>query len=93
MLEKADGVKTLSSVIQNSITHGSIETRIDSAILFQYLIDFSKLEAVKTELIKLCGALIRVVNDKFPPELKVQIFLALKLILMKATLFVKPMAP
>lgn len=67
MLEKPEGVKTLSTVIQNSITHGSIETRIDSAILFQYLIEFSKIEAIKTELIKICGALIRVVNDKFPP--------------------------
>ena len=93
MLEKAEGVKTLSAVIQNSITHGSIDIRIDSSICFQYLIDFSKLEAVKTELIKICGALIRVVNDKFPPQLKIQIFAALKLILIKANLFVKAMAP
>ncbi len=42
MLEKAEGAKNLSAVIQNSITHGSIEIRIDSAICFQYLIDFSK---------------------------------------------------
>ncbi len=34
MLEKAEGVKSLSSIIQNSITHGSIEIRIDSAICF-----------------------------------------------------------
>jgi hypothetical protein len=34
MLEKAEGVKNLSAVIQNSITHGSIEIRIDSAICF-----------------------------------------------------------
>ena len=93
MLEKPDGVKTLSTIIQNSITHGSIDVRIDSAILFQYLIDFSKIEAIKLELIKICGALIRVVNDKFPAALKIQIFLALKLILVKANLFVKAMAP
>lgn len=42
MLEKTEGVKNLSAVIQNSITHGSIEIRIDSAICFQYLLDFSK---------------------------------------------------
>jgi hypothetical protein len=34
------------------------------------LIDFSKPEAIKLEVIKICGALIRVVNDKFPPALK-----------------------
>jgi hypothetical protein len=93
MLEKADGVKTLSAVIQNSITHGSIEIRIDSAICFQYLIDFSKPDAIKTEIIKICGALIRVVNDKFPPALKLQIFQALKLILLRASMQAKVMAP
>ena len=93
MLEKPEGVKNLSTVIQNSITHGSIDVRIDSAICFQYLIDLSKPEAIKTEIIKICGALIRVVNDKFPPALKLQIFQALKLILLRASLFAKAMAP
>jgi hypothetical protein len=73
--------------------HGSIDIRIDSAICFKYLIEFSKPEAIKTEIIKICGALIRVVNDKFPPELKNQIFLALKLILIKASVAVRAMVP
>lgn len=51
--------------------HGSIDIRVYSAICFKYLIDFSKPESIKTEIIKICGALIRVVNDKFPPELKI----------------------
>lgn len=51
--------------------HGSIEIRIDSAICFKYLIEFSKADAIKGDIIKICGALIRVVNDKFPPELKI----------------------
>ncbi len=93
MLEKAEGVKSLSAVIQNSITHGSVEVRIDSAICFQYLIDFSKPEAIKLEVIKICGALIRVVNDKFAPALKLQIFHALKLILLRASMNAKAMAP
>lgn len=93
MLEKTEGVKNLSAVIQNSITHGSIEIRIDSAICFQYLLDFSKQDAIKSEVIKICGSLIRVVNDKFPPELKIQIFQALKLILLRVPLFAKAMAP
>ena len=93
MLEKIEGVKNLSAVIQNSITHGSIDIRIDSAICFQYLIDFSKQEAIKGEVIKICGALIRVVNDKFPPTFKLQIFQALKLILIRVTPFAKAIAP
>lgn len=73
--------------------HGSIEIRIDSATCFKYLIEFAKPDAIKADIIKICGALIRVVNDKFPPELKIQIFLALKLILIKASLAVKAMVP
>jgi len=81
MLETKEGVKTLAGVIQNSILHGSLKNRVDSAFCFKYLIDFSAPLAIKTEVIKICGALIRVVTDKFPPELKMQIFLALRLML------------
>jgi hypothetical protein len=70
LLEKPNGVKSLVTVIQNSIMHGSIEVRIDSAICFKYLIEFAKPDAIKSDIIKICGALIRVVNDKFPAELK-----------------------
>ena len=71
MLETKEGVKTLAGVIQNSLTHGSIKVRIDSAYCFKYLIDLASPAAIKTEVIKICGALIRVVNDKFPPDLKI----------------------
>jgi hypothetical protein len=71
MLEIQEGVKTLAAVIQNSIMHGSINVRIDSAYCFKYLIDFASPAAIKTEIIKICGALIRVVNDKFTSELKI----------------------
>lgn len=93
LLEKPSGVKCLVNVAQNSIMHGSIEIRIDSAICFKYIIEFSKPDSIKGDIIKICGALIRVVNDKFPPELKMQIFLALKYILMKASIAVKAMVP
>ena len=51
--------------------HGSINVRIDSAYCFKYLIDFASPVAIKSEIIKICGALIRVVNDKFTSELKI----------------------
>lgn len=65
MLEKKEGVKTLVGVMQNSIMHGPFNIRVDAAFTFKYLIDFAKPEAIKMEIIKICGALIRVVNDKF----------------------------
>lgn len=91
MLEMQDGVKTLATVIQNSIMHGSINIRIDSAYCFKYLIDFASSAAIKTEIIKICGALIRVVNDKFTSELKIQIFHSLRLMLFKFSALVKAM--
>lgn len=50
--------------------HGSVSVRIDSAFVFKYLLDFAPPENLKKEIIKICGALIRVVNDKFPQNLK-----------------------
>jgi hypothetical protein len=72
--------------------HGSLQIRMDSAICFKYLIDFADPAAVKTEFIKICGALIRVSNDKFAPELKIEMFYALRLMLVKAGKMVRAMA-
>jgi hypothetical protein len=71
--------------------HGSIKIRVDSAYCFKYLIDFASPTAIKSEVIKICGALIRVVNDKFSPDLKIQMFLALRLLLVKAAASVRAM--
>jgi len=91
MLETKEGVKCLVGVIQNSIMHGSIRVRVDSAYCFKYLIDFASPAAIKTEIIKICGALIRVVNDKFAADLKLQIFLSFRLMLVKAAAMVRAM--
>ena len=91
MFETKEGVKTLTGVILDSILHGSLQIRIDSAFCFKYLIDFAAPAAIKTEVIKICGALIRVSNDKFPPELKIELFYALRLMLVKAAAMVRAM--
>lgn len=71
--------------------HGSVQVRTDSAFCFKYVLDFSPPEVIKKEIIKICGALIRVVNDKFAQELKLQIFLALRLIQLKGAASAKAM--
>lgn len=90
-LETKAGVSTVAGVLQNAIMHGSLHVRVGSAYCFKYLIDFSTQAAIKTEVIKICGALIRVVNDKFSPDLKLPIFLSLKLMLTKFPAFVRAM--
>lgn len=66
---------------------------MDSASCFKYLIDFADPVAMKTEFVKICGALIRVSNDKFAPELKIEMFYALRLMLIKAGKMIRAMVP
>lgn len=73
------GVKCLVEVAQAAIMHGNIQVRTDAAYCFKYILDFAK-DLGKGEIVKICGALIRVANDRFPQELKVQIYYALRFI-------------
>lgn len=91
MLTEPKGVQSLVAVVQAAIMHGAVNVREDAAYCFKYMLDFSPPETIKKEIIKICGALIRVVNDKFPQDLKLQIFLALKLIQDKAAASAKAM--
>jgi hypothetical protein len=52
-------------MIKEAIMHGSVHVRTAAAFCFKYLLDFTPPEVIKKEVIKICGALIRVVNDKF----------------------------
>lgn len=73
------GVKCLVEVAQAAIMHGNIQVRTDAAYCFKYILDFAP-ELGKGEIVKICGALIRVANDRFPQELKLQIYQALRFI-------------
>lgn len=92
MFKSPAGVQAIVNQVQAAIMHGSVQTRIDAAFTLKYVLEFSDAVSIKKEIIKICGALIRVVNDKFPQELKVQIFLALRLIQQKYADSAKPMA-
>jgi len=92
MFKTPQGVQAVVSQVQAAIMHGSVGIRIDAAFTLKYVLEFSDAASIKKEIIKICGALIRVVNDKFPQELKVQIFLALKIIQQKYADSAKAMA-
>ena len=70
LLKTDKGVKTLVEVVQAALMHGNVQVRTDAAFCFKYILDFAPAANIKKEVIKICGALIRVVNDKFPQELK-----------------------
>ena len=69
--------------------HGSVNVRIDAAFTFKYMLDFAPADIIKKEIIKICGALIRVVNDKFPQELKMQILPLQRVVIENTILLVK----
>lgn len=60
-----EGLKSLVEVVQAAIMHGSLSVRIDAAFCFKYILDFAP-KLNRETVIKVCGALIRVANDKFP---------------------------
>ena len=70
LLKTDKGVSTLVEVIKDAIMHGNVTVRTDAAFCIKYILDFAPAINIKKEVIKICGALIRVVNDKFPQELK-----------------------
>ena len=61
---------------------------LTGAFLFKYLINFFNLH-----VIKICGALIIVVNENFPSELKIEIFLTFRQMLTIAAIAVRAMVP
>ena len=79
LLGNPAGVKAIVEVAQSAIMHGSIQVRTDAAYCFKYILDFAP-ELAKGEIVKICGALIRVANDRFPQELKLQNYYALRFI-------------
>ena len=82
LLNYPAGVKCLVEVTQAAIMQGNIQVRTDAAYCFKYILDFAA-DLGKGEIVKICGALIRVANDRFPQELKIQIYYALRFIQLK----------
>jgi hypothetical protein len=78
MFGSKEGVKSIINVLLNGLMQGRLEVRIDSAVCFSYLFDFSKLDILKTEIVKISGALIRNASDKFDSEFKIEIFKTIK---------------
>ena len=68
--------------------HGSTQVRTDAAYCFKYILDFAP-QLAKGDIVKICGALIRVANDRFPQELKLQIYQALRFIQTKGGIAAK----
>jgi hypothetical protein len=92
ILESTKGIHSLIEIFLSTLLHGKASVRADAAFLIGLVAKFCPIECYKSNIIKMAGALIRIVNDKFDDELKMSIFRALRRMFEKAGKHMKPMA-
>ena len=78
---------------QHALMHGSSEERESGAEAVGELVDLADLKALKPYVIKITGPLIRIVGDRFPPEVKLAIIRTLDKLLRKAGALLRPFLP
>ena len=70
IFNKPKTLEILLPIFQNTLTHASVELRVDAAALYCYVMLLTDKDLLKNHGAKIAGPLIRVVNDKFPFLLK-----------------------
>ncbi|PFH38642.1 putative GCN1 [Besnoitia besnoiti] len=85
--------ETLALIYQQGLMYGTSTIREASARALQQLVLHASASAVEPMAVKLAGPLIRTVGDKFCGQVKGAILLAIRALLLKAGLSVKPLLP
>lgn len=87
------GLEPLLPMYQQGLMYGSPEVREAAASGIGELVDVTSLKYLQPFLIKITGPLIRIVGDRFPPEVKAAILQTLGLLLRKGGSSLKPFVP
>ncbi len=87
------GLEPLLPMYQQGLMYGSPEVREAAASGIGELVDVTSLKYLQPFLIKITGPLIRIVGDRFPPEVKAAILQTLGLLLRKGGPSLKPFVP
>ena len=87
------GLEPLLPMYQQGLMYGSPEVREAAASGIGELVDVTSLKYLQPFLIKITGPLIRIVGDRFPPEVKAAILHTLGLLLRKGGPSLKPFVP
>ena len=88
-----DGLKPLFLMLQKGIMVASAERKADCASLICDLVQYAPAENVRLYALQVTGPLIRIIGDKYPPEVRVTIFRALNLLLAKSGDALRPFLP
>lgn len=87
------GLAPLLPIFQNGLVKGSADVRESAAIGLGELITLTSDKGLGPSVIKITGALIRIVGDRFPPEVKAAILNTLGLLVTKTGQFLKAFLP
>ncbi|KAG0169361.1 translational activator of GCN4 [Apophysomyces sp. BC1015] len=87
------GIGAILPIYLQGLMYGSAESREQSALGVGELIDRTSSDALKPFVTQITGPLIRIIGDRYPPQVKTAILQTLSLLLAKVPMHLKPFLP
>ena len=87
------GINCIVPIFKEGILSGSPDMKEQSAICLQEVIELTEPSALKPSVIGLAGPLIRVLGDRFGPQVKCPLLSTLELLLSRAGIALKAFLP
>lgn len=91
--EDSSGLVALLPPYLHALLHASPEKRESAALGIAELVDLASEQTLKRQAVKIAGPLIRVVGDRFGPEVRAAVLQALEALLKKGPTLVKAFVP
>ncbi|CAD7971263.1 unnamed protein product [Amoebophrya sp. A120] len=88
-----NGLEPFYPIYQHGLMYGSNELRLLAAKGLGELVDHTTEAALKPYVVKITGPLIRIVGDRFPPNVRIAILETLELLLKKGGASLRPFLP
>ncbi|ORX96881.1 ARM repeat-containing protein [Basidiobolus meristosporus CBS 931.73] len=87
------GIGPLLPIFLQGLMYGSPETREQAALGIGDLVQWTSSDALKPFVTQITGPLIRIIGDRFPPQVKAAILQTLGDLLNKVSIMLKPFLP
>ncbi|CAI2178661.1 6583_t:CDS:10, partial [Funneliformis geosporum] len=87
------GISPILPIFLQGLMYGTVEIREQSALGIGDLIQRTSAEALRSFVTQITGPLIRIIGDRYPPQVKAAILHTLSLLLNKVPAHLKPFIP